>query len=119
MTYSQGDILLVPVPFSDLSTNKKRPVIVLTKKEYNSTSEDIVVVAMTSNPQAKNFSIIISSDDVSEGVLKVTSFVRTDKIYVLSKQIVISRFGRVNNDLLSRITDSIIDIISYNHSEFG
>lgn len=34
--YKQGDILLISIPFSDLSSNKKRPVLVLSNDDYNS-----------------------------------------------------------------------------------
>jgi mRNA interferase MazF len=46
----QGDIVLVPVPFTDLSAHKQRPVIVISNDAYNRRTTDIVVVAMTSNP---------------------------------------------------------------------
>jgi mRNA interferase MazF len=46
--YKQGDILLIPIPFTNLVSNKKRPVLVLSNDMYNSTKEDMVVVAITS-----------------------------------------------------------------------
>ena len=48
----QGDIVLIPVPFTDLSSQKRRPVIVISCAAHNRKSLDMVVVAMTSNPQA-------------------------------------------------------------------
>ena len=43
-----GDIVLIPIPFTDLSSQKRRPVIIIKTK-------DIVVVAMTSNPAAVDY----------------------------------------------------------------
>ena len=45
----QGNILLIPIPFTDLSSQKRRPVIVISNDDYNRQTADIVVVAMTSN----------------------------------------------------------------------
>jgi len=33
--FEQGEILLIPVPFSDLSSVKKRPVLVLSNSIHN------------------------------------------------------------------------------------
>ena len=46
--YNQGDILLVPLPFTDLSSQKRRPVLVLSKDDYNSVADDLIVVAIIS-----------------------------------------------------------------------
>lgn len=47
-----GDIVLIPVPFTDLSSRKRRPVIVISNDDYNGRTRDVVVVAMTSNPNS-------------------------------------------------------------------
>ena len=52
----QGDILLVPIPFTDLSSQKRRPVIVVSNNSYNQKTTDLVVVAMTSNPIETDYS---------------------------------------------------------------
>ena len=65
----QGDILLIPVPFNDLSSQKRRPVIVISNNAYNRKTGDIVVVAMTSNPATVDFSFAITSSDLKKGIL--------------------------------------------------
>jgi len=42
--HSPGEILLVPVPFTDLSSHKRRPVLVLSKQEYNRQADDLGVM---------------------------------------------------------------------------
>jgi mRNA interferase MazF len=103
----QGDILLVPIPFTDLSSQKRRPVIVVSNNAYNQKTTDLIVVAMTSNPVEAEYSFSITSDDLEKGTLNHPGKVRVDKIYTISKSIVIKTFGRVNGKVMERIRSEL------------
>ena len=103
MRPKQGDIVLIPVPFTDLSSRKRRPVIVISNNEYNRKTADVVVVAMTSNPKSTDYSFTITSSDLKLGRLNRPDKVRVDKIYTLSQSIVVKVFGRVKPSILRRI----------------
>lgn len=111
---NQRDIVLIPVPFTDLTSQKKRPTIIISSDAYNHYNEDIVVVALTSNVEPKEFSVALSADDLEDGILKVTSMVRVDKIYTLNKSIVIKTFGRIKPEILSKIKDSFSKLTEVN-----
>jgi len=106
----QGDVLLIPIPFTDLSSRKRRPVIVISNDAYNRRTADIVVVAMTSNPAPADYSFTIMSSDLAQGSLNRPSKVRVDKIYTLSQSIVVKTFGRVNSKVLDRIRGTLQDL---------
>jgi mRNA interferase MazF len=108
----QGDIVLIPIPFTDLSSQKRRPVIVISNNSYNRKSNDIIVVAMTSNPAMVDHSFTITSADLTHGTLKRPSKVRVDKIYTLSQAIVVKTFGRVNVTVLNQIRKELQILIS-------
>ena len=46
-TYKRGDVVLVPFPFSNQASIKKRPAVVISSTLYNETSQDIVILAVT------------------------------------------------------------------------
>ena len=106
----QGDILLIPVPFTDLSSTKRRPVIVVSNDDYNQRRQDIVVVAMTSNPSAGRYAFTISSSDLERGKLNRPGQIRVDKLYTLSQSIVVKTFGRVDAATLDRIRGLLHDL---------
>lgn len=108
----QGDIVLVPVPFTDLSSQKRRPVIVVSNDAYNHSASDVVVVAMTSNPTVVPYSFRIQSTDLAEGALNRPGTVRADKIYTLAKSIIVKKFGKVSAGVLDEIRRKIADLIA-------
>src|SRR5947207_1007008 len=58
---SPGDVVLVRFPFTDLSSSKKRPALVLSPPQFSTQYSDIVVLALT-------------SQDPADGTLALTSW---------------------------------------------
>ena len=108
----QGDLVLIPVPFTDLSSQKRRPVIVVSNDEYNRSAPDVVVVAMTSNPAPSRYSFVVTSTDLAEGNLNRPGTVRVDKIYTLEKSLIVKTFGRVTESTVDRIHAVLSDLTS-------
>jgi mRNA interferase MazF len=47
-SFEFGEVLLVPFPFTDQSTTKKRPAIVISSQDYQQARIDLIVIAVTS-----------------------------------------------------------------------
>lgn len=107
----QGEILLIPIPFSDLQSVKKRPVLVISNDDYNEVTRDIIVLAITSNLSGKEYAIEITNDDLDDGQLKVKSCIRCDKIYTLSQDIIVRKFGKISEDIIEKVRFKLMELI--------
>ena len=47
-SFRQGDVLLVPYPFTDQSGSKQRPAVVLSSNVYNQVHPDVILAPVTS-----------------------------------------------------------------------
>jgi len=108
--YKRGEIVLIPVPFSDLSSVKRRPFLVISNISHNSTNSDMIVVAITSNLQQNG--IFIETKDLLEGELPKKSLVRYDKIYTLEQRIVIKQLGIVSENVLNNVINKLNMLIT-------
>ena len=48
MSYKRGDVVLVRFPFTDLTTTKKRPALVISTDLYNQSQINLIIAAITS-----------------------------------------------------------------------
>jgi mRNA interferase MazF len=48
-----GDIVLVPFPFSDQTTSKRRPAVVISSAAYHAAYMDLIVMAVTSQARPR------------------------------------------------------------------
>ena len=108
--YSRGEIVLIPVPFSDLSASKKRPVLIISNNSYNARKPDMIVVAITSNVSQPG--IPITTSDMTQGQLPKSSVVRSDKIYTLDQSIVVKSIGHLSASIIDSVKTSIVSTIS-------
>ena len=53
--YDFGDVVLVPFPFTDQSTTKKRPAVVVSSAAYHRERHDLIILAITSQSRITRF----------------------------------------------------------------
>ena len=101
--YKQGEIIIVPFPFSDLSSIKQRPVLVLSKNVDNEKVEDIITCGITSNIKDPKYSVLIETKNLIEGEIPKPSRAKIDKLFTISQDIVKKKVGRINKETFEKV----------------
>jgi len=91
----QGDVMLVPFPFTDLTAIKQRPALVLSADWFNASHDDCVVAAITSQipSDLQPDEYQLSASDLLAGGLPKPSLVRLGKLFTMSKRLLRKRLG--------------------------
>jgi mRNA interferase MazF len=111
-TYRQRDIVLVPFPFSDLSSQKVRPVLILSNDAYNQQSADVVVCGLTTNLRPASYSVIVDVTYVEQpGTLRHKSKIKADAIASLEQSLLIKPIARLKPSVFKLVIAQIEDLI--------
>ncbi len=107
--FKRGDIILVPFPFTDLSSVKQRPALVISSDSLNTRSDDVIVAAISSQipSQLSAEEFMIPPGDLKACGLPKPSIVRLVKLAALHRQLVIKRIGSMPEPALGRILAQI------------
>lgn len=98
--YQQGDIVLMPFPFSDLSQSKRRPAVILSKNGIN--GKDLIAAQITSIPRLDSFSFPLPSSTVVDP-LPETSEVRINKLFTVDSSLIVKKISRLKRDSLEQL----------------
>lgn len=103
----RGDIILVPFPFTDLSSAKVRPALVLSPKREKSL--DMIVCFISSQVNQGNAHTVRIEPRATNG-LKIPSLVRFDKLATLDRRIALGVLGKVSPDWLRAHTKEFLGV---------
>ena len=100
---TRGDIVLVPFPFTDLSSGKVRPALVI-----NAFGEDILVAFISSvispaSPGSTDFVLASSHPEFPKTGLKFGSTFKLAKLLCLHRSRILRRLGKVGPALQPEI----------------
>lgn len=71
ITYKFGNVILVPFPFTDQTTIKKRPAIVISSNDYQRQRSDLILISVTSQADpASSFGEMTISEWSKAGLIK-------------------------------------------------
>ncbi len=93
-SYSFGDIVLVPFPFTDQSATKRRPAVVVSSRRYHAERPDLIIMAVTSQTrQAGALGEVQVKDWQAAGLIKPSAI--KPVITTVEQSLVIRRLGQL------------------------
>lgn len=96
ISYSFGDVILVSFPFTDQTSAKKRPAVVVSSNVYNQEHPDLIVMAITSQRYiASMVSDVIVTYWSEAGLLKPS--VIKGIMATVEKGLVLRQLGRLQD----------------------
>ncbi len=110
MNGMQREIWLVPFPFSDFSGRKVRPVLILSKDQFNHSSQDLIVCGITSNLLKDHYAVPLLKKDLEEGDITEASLVKGENILRVDKKLLIKKIGKVKKETLSSVLKKVEEI---------
>ncbi len=107
-TLVKGDIIVARYPFSDLSSSKKRPAIVVAALE----NLDPIVCPITSSFRDDVYSIAIGEDDLQEGCLKYESLIKTTSLLTLERSLILYKVGCLKEPKVREVEEKLVEIFT-------
>jgi mRNA interferase MazF len=108
MNYEQGDIVLVPFPFTIGTSSKPRPAIVVSNSIVNKT-QDVILAQITSKPRRDLFTYVLDTEKLSVS-LNLASQVRCHKIFIIEKSTIIKKISKLNDEGITELKSKIFSL---------
>lgn len=100
MTLKRGDIVLVPFPFTDLTSSKVRPALIVSA---NPQADDVIITfissAVTKELGKTDFLLTANNPNFSPTGLKRDSVFKMGKLLTISSFLILRRLGRTTPTL--------------------
>lgn len=109
--FAAGAVVLVPFPFTDLSSSKLRPAVVLASIERG----DLVLCQVTSNAYADARAVQLVGLDYAQGALNQISYARPGKLFTANDSLVVKQIARLTPHATTRIVNAVIRLLRPPH----
>ena len=102
------NVVVVPFPFSDLTSSIRRPALIIA----NLKGDDLILCQITSKEHSSDpYQIPLESSDFSKGGLKIKSFIKPSIVFTLRKSIIIRSVGEISKKKISEVENMLCKII--------
>jgi len=110
VTFKAFDVVVVPFPFTDKKTTKRRPALVLS--QVNSFNKRIAhsVLAMITSASNSDWPLDIEIEDIDAAGLPYASIVRM-KLFTLDDQLVIRKAGSLSTKDQEAVTKALLNLL--------
>ena len=112
--WNRGNFVLLSWPFTDGTSQKVRPALVVAERVGGSSDFIALMVTSRFRERGRRWHVCIDEKDDDFGLtgLKCTSYIRCDKIYTFESAMVRRVLGKASAGVMHEISDHLIDVLS-------
>ena len=96
----RGTVVLASFPFTDLTSSKRRPTVIVSKVNPNKSDVTVAFISSVVRPELSDTDLIINSNDPD---LLKTSVIKVDKLLTIEKQLFTGEIGSLSECLLKEL----------------
>ena len=100
----QGDIVVLPFPFTDLTNCKLRPALIISNEKYNR-KKNVIVICISTQQSLKAYTLVLKQEDLKLGKLQKKSYIRFQNIFTIEKRLIKKIVAKLNTKSLNKIRD--------------
>jgi mRNA interferase MazF len=109
-TLGPASIVVIPFPFSDLSSSKLRPAVIFADVGRG----DWLLCQITSNPYHDTEAIRVTDAEMAQGSLDRVSFVRPMKLFTANESLIVKRVAVLNDKTFRAVLITTIEMLQKN-----
>lgn len=106
-TYKQFDVVVVPFPFTDRATTKKRPALIVSDTQVMNNDKSVMAMITTANHAP--WPLDISITDLASTGLKAISIVRF-KLFTLDNNFIVRKIGNLSQSDRNKVQEAMTQL---------
>ena len=109
--FAVGTVVILSFSFSDLSSSKVRPALVLAE----ASPEDLILCQISSHAYRDLKAFEIKVSDFASGGLRVTSYARPGKLFTAHRKILLQEKGKLKAAVTAAIQKRVMELFQPMH----
>lgn len=111
MIFNTYDVVVVPFPFTDRATTKRRPALILSNAQTFNQKVGQAVMAMITSAKNSDWPLDVEIQDLDSAGLPSASIIRM-KLFTLDEQLIIRKAGKLANKDQGEVLNAIHQLLN-------
>lgn len=110
LNFEQGDIVIAQLLYSEQIGLKVRPGLVISNTKYNKSSDDIILLKITSSEKKTKYNLTLKKEDMQIGKLKAESTIMIDNPVTTYKGVIQTKVGKITETKLNEVKNKLCEL---------
>ncbi|MBS3092086.1 type II toxin-antitoxin system PemK/MazF family toxin [Candidatus Pacearchaeota archaeon] len=106
--FVKGEVVILPFPYTDLSTIKKRPALIVATLK----GENIILAQITTKHRDDEDALTLKKTDFISGVLKMDSLIMPSILFTVESSTVNYKAGKIKPEKIKEVEKKLVDIFT-------